>query len=165
MEVYTDERGTHMEFMNTLKKNLSAAADTAVKKTTEVTEIAKLTVEIRSQTDKINAVYTEMGRILYGDRKNGTDSSAKLASLAAEVDGLKETVADRKARLAKAQNRVLCPACGAKMKDTANFCSICGEKLPKEEPAAKAEDIPAEEAVEETAADTPAADTDTAEEE
>lgn len=144
-----------MEFISNLKKNLSTAADYTVKKTTEVTEIAKLTVEIKSQNEKLTAVYTEMGRVVYGDIKNGTGSAEKLSALAADADALKETVAALKVRLAKAQNCVLCPACGAKMKDTANFCSVCGAKLPKEEPAAEtetAEDIPAEDVAEETAA-------------
>ena len=129
-----------MEFIHTLKKNLSSAADYTVKKTTEVTETAKLTVEIRTQNEKLNAVYTEMGRIVYGDMKNGTDSREKLTALAGDADALKETVAKLKARRAKVQNCVICSACGAKMKDAANFCSVCGEKLPKEEPTSKAED-------------------------
>ncbi len=133
-----------MDFVDNLKKNLSAAADTAVKKTTEVTEAAKLTVEIKSKSEKLNAVYTEMGRTVYGDMKNGTDSREKLTSLAADADALKDTVAALKKKRAKAQGCVICPACGTKMKNTANFCSVCGEKLPKEEPAAKAEEIPAE---------------------
>ncbi len=129
-----------MDFVSSLKKNLSAAADTAVKKTTEVTEAAKLTVEIKSKNEKINAVYTEMGRAIYGDMKTGTDSREKLTALAADADALKETVAVLKKRLAKTQGRVLCPACGEKMKNTANFCSVCGEKLPKEAPAEPVEE-------------------------
>lgn len=143
-----------MAFLENLKKNLSTAADYTAKKTAEVTEAAKITVEIKSKTSKLNAVFTELGHTAYSDFKSGTSRTAEIEALAAQADALKEEIAVLKVQLARAQGCVICPACGTKSKDAANFCANCGEKLPKEEPA-KEEDLPAEDT--ETPAEEPAA--------
>ena len=142
-----------MAFLENLKKNLSTAADYTAKKTAEVTETAKITVELKSKTSKLTAVFTELGHTAYSDFKNGTSRTAEIEALAAQADALKEEIAGLKVQLARAQGCVICPACGTKSKDTANFCANCGEKLPKEEPA-KEEDLPAEDAVETAAEET-----------
>ncbi len=127
-----------MEFFENLKEKLSAAADYTVRKTTEITEVTKLHLELKSQNGKLNTLFADLGKLTYCSEKNGTDNAEKIAKTVERIDAQKDKIAELQAQLAKSQGKVVCPACEAQCGSASAFCPVCGAKLPKTEAAAPA---------------------------
>ncbi len=146
-----------MSFLDDLKKSLSGAADYTAKKTTEVTGVAKIRLDIRSANSRLAKCYEKIGRAYYKNVKEADEGQlAVMEATVKEADAIKEEIAALRNQLAKLQACVICPACGAQVSDKSVFCPLCGMKLPKEE------EKPAE--TEEPQTETPAAETEPAEE-
>ena len=101
-----------MSFFNNLKKNLNTAANYTVQKTGEVTETAKIRLDIRSQNVRLSKCFENIGRVYYKNMKeSGEAVSAELDAYILEADGIKAEIAVLRRDLAKAQGCVICPAC------------------------------------------------------
>ena len=162
-----------MAFLDDLKKSLSGAADYTAKKTTEVTGVAKIRLDIRTANSRLAKCYEKIGRAYYKNLKEAAEDQSEVIEAAVkEADAIKEEIAALRLQLAKLQACVICPACGAQISDKSVFCPLCGIKLPKEEtPAETAEEesvekVPAEtESAPAESEDAPAEETESAEEE
>ena len=122
-----------MSFFNNLKKNINTAANYTVQKTGEVTEIAKIRLDIRTQNVRLAKCFENIGRTYYKNMKeNGGAVSEELDACILEADGIKAEIALLRADLAKAQGCVICPACGAQISNKSVYCPLCGIKLPEE---------------------------------
>ncbi len=131
------------------KKGAKKVTKQVVRKTNDAVSQTKLSFAINETENKISEVYEEMGRGVYRDYlKNGETSEsmkeccAQVDKLLAEVDGLKEKVAELK-------QSVKCPGCGEYNRNGSFYCSKCGTQLIKNEDAEDAEDDEAEEEVQE----------------
>ena len=139
-----------MSFFNNLKKNLNTAANYTVQKTGEVTEAAKIRLDIRTQNVRLAKCFENMGQLYYKSvKENGEAVSAELDACILEADGIKAEIAILRRDLAKAQGCVICSACGAQISNKSVYCPLCGIKLEEE-----SEEEVAEEAAEETAEET-----------
>lgn len=159
-----------MSFLDSLMKNVSDAADYTVRKTGELTEIAKLRMEIHNCNNHITQCYEHLGRLYYKSVKNpdGTGSSS-MEKYVAEADQWKEKLSALRVSLARAQGSVICDACGAQISVQSVYCPLCGVKLPTEEADDTASDVActcvmetAEEEIPQTEAQTEAASDDSA---
>lgn len=141
-----------MSFFENLKKNFNTAANYTVQKTGEVTEAAKIRLDIRSQNVRLAKCFESMGQLYYKSvKENGTAVSAELDAYIVEADGIKAEIALLRQDLARAQGCVICAACGAQISNKSVFCPLCGVKLAQEEEAeAEAAEEPGEEVSEET---------------
>ncbi|MBE6598538.1 MAG: zinc-ribbon domain-containing protein [Ruminococcaceae bacterium] len=131
-----------MSIFNEIKRNVSGAASVASKKTTELTEIAKIKVNIKLEKAKLSECYEEIGRLFYTAERSGEDYTSDIAAYIMQADKIKATIAKYKTELAKLRKIVICEGCGAEISDTAAYCSVCGTKQVKKccsEEAAKAE--------------------------
>lgn len=139
-----------MSFFNNLKKNLNTAANYTVQKTGEVTEAAKIRLDIRTQNVRLAKCFENIGQLYYKNiKENGESVSAELDAYILEADGIKAEIAILRRDLAKAQGCVICSACGAQISNKSVYCPLCGIKLEEE-----SEEEVAEEATEETAEET-----------
>ena len=139
-----------MAFLDDLKKSLSGAADYTARKTTEVTGVAKIRLDIRTANSRLAKCYEKIGRAYYKTLKESAEDQSEVIETAVkEADAVKEEISALRLQLAKLQACVICPSCGAQISDKSVFCPLCGIKLPKEE-------TPAESAEEETADEVPA---------
>lgn len=139
-----------MSFFNNLKKNLNTAANYTVQKTGEVTEAAKIRLDIRTQNVRLAKCFENIGQLYYKNvKENGEAVSAELEAYILEADGIKAEIAILRRDLAKAQGCVICSACGAQISNKSVYCPLCGIKLEEE-----TEEEIAEEAAEETAEET-----------
>lgn len=139
-----------MSFFNNLKKNLNTAANYTVQKTGEVTEAAKIRLDIRTQNVRLSKCFENIGRVYYKNMKeSGEAVSAELDAYILEADGIKAEIAVLRRDLAKAQGCVICPACGAQISNKSIYCPLCGVKLEDESQPAEEKET-AEEVVEET---------------
>lgn len=140
-----------MSFFDNLKKNFNTAANYTVQKTGEVTEAAKIRLDIRSQNVRLAKCFENMGQLYYKSiKESGTDVTAELDAYMVEADGIKAEIANLRRDLAKAQGCVICAACGAQISNKSVFCPLCGVKLAVEEEETVAEAEATETATEET---------------
>ncbi len=133
-----------MSFFEDLKKNATGAADKAVKKTTEITGLAKLKMAIRSKESKLSSVYEEIGRLFYTAERDGEDCTGEIAAFIMKADKLKAEIEEAKKETAKLKNVKTCDGCGAEIDRNLPFCPWCGKKqeMPvDEEPAEDEDDI------------------------
>ncbi|MBE6542419.1 MAG: zinc-ribbon domain-containing protein [Ruminococcaceae bacterium] len=131
-----------MAFFEDFKKNASNVADKAAKKTNELTNIAKLNVNIKSAEAKLNTVYEEIGRLFYNAERSGEDYTADIAASIMKADKLKADIVSYKASIAKLKKLVVCEACGNEISEDFAFCSFCGAKVVKPEPEEVIEEEP-----------------------
>lgn len=130
-----------MAFIDEFKKNAAEVADRAKKKTTEITNIAKINLNIKSSEAKLAAVYEEIGRLFYSAEREGTDNTADIAVCIMKADKFVADIAEGKKELAKLRKVKTCGECGAELDINFAFCNYCGAKqeMPVEEEP-KAED-------------------------
>jgi len=122
-----------MSFWDELSKGVTDAANFTVKKTNELTNAAKLRINLRMEEAKLSKCFEEIGRIYYSFKKTGAGSPADIAALFDEADEIKINIAVIKQEIAKAKNSKICVNCGAELNVKAAYCMDCGAKQEKED--------------------------------
>lgn len=121
------------DFFEKVKANAFKTKDEAVKigkqvmdKAGNVVSQTKLNFAVSDAENKIKEIYTEMGKAVYSDYKEGgllsedaKENCEKIDNLLKEIDALKEQIAELK-------DSVKCPNCGSLNKQGSSFCSKCG---------------------------------------
>ena len=128
-----------MAFLENLGKKVGEAAQAAARKSGELVEITKLNVNIGSEEDKIQKLYTQIGKSIFqkysatgavDDDVKGTCESIKVHEQ--NIKALKEKIMEVKSVKS-------CISCGAEMDRNQVFCSKCGTRneltaAPEQEP-------------------------------
>lgn len=109
-----------------LKRGAADAADIAARKTSELTNIAKLNVSIKSNESKLRNVYEEIGRLFYTAEREGVDYAEEIAACILKADQFKADIAAAKAQLAAQRNATICQSCGHEIDSSAFYCPFCG---------------------------------------
>lgn len=123
-----------MSFFDEFKRSASDAANKAVKKTGEITNIAKLNIALKTNEVKLAGVFEEIGHMFYDAQRNGADNTSEIASAIMKADKIKADIENCKAEIAKLKKVIICPNCGKENPEDAFFCSYCGTKQEKPEP-------------------------------
>lgn len=123
-----------MAFLDELKRGASEVADKVVKKTTDITSIAKININIKASEAKLSSVYEQIGYLFYTAERNGIDNTEAIAAEVLKADGIIVEIDDLKKESAKLRKVVICNECGSEVDSSCNFCAICGCKLEKAEP-------------------------------
>ena len=97
-----------MEFFDKLSESLVSAGKDVSQKAKDVSEIAKLKLDIKSKEDYVQKQYEELGRSYYEKHKDEEECE--------EAEQFFQGSAE-------------CPKCGAKMPEGAVYCSNCGTKM------------------------------------
>ena len=82
-----------MTIFNNLKRGATDAANKAAKKTGEITNIAKLTMNIKNAETKLGDVYEEIGRLFYTAERTGEDCTSEIAANIMKADKIKADIA------------------------------------------------------------------------
>ena len=133
--------------IESIKKNFKDVTDKTVRKTGELTTIAKLNLAIKSEESKLSTCYKAIGRLFYTAERDNLDNTEEIATYIMQADKIKASITEYQKELAILRNVVICEGCSNEISNECIFCPICGLKVAKPAPA---EDI-VEEAVEETA--------------
>ncbi len=128
-----------LQFWEEIKKNAKEAADITVKKTSEMTAIAKATVAIKNEEGKLSSCYKEIGRLFYTAERDGVDHTDEIATFIMQADKIKAAVAGYQKEIAALKKVSICEACGSEIPVDAQFCPYCGAKIVKPEPAKEEE--------------------------
>ncbi len=75
-----------MELIKTITKTVSDAVDYTVRKTWELTDVARLKLQHAKTAERINKAYTRIGRLVYHDYHDGTDHAEEIAALCITID-------------------------------------------------------------------------------
>jgi ribosomal protein L40E len=116
-----------MDFFDKLGETIVSAGKDVGQKAKDVSEVAKLKMDIRSKEDFVEKQYAALGKIYFEEHKDETEcEQSEQIFLIKEA---LEEVERMKAEVLKIQGSTECPGCGAKMPEDAAFCSNCGTKL------------------------------------
>lgn len=110
-----------------LKGSLFAAGRDVTQKAKEVSEVAKLKMDIHTKEDFVEKQYAALGRAYYeANKDNVNEKDAEqfrvLAEAIEEIDRMNQQVLD-------IQGVAQCPNCGNKVPAGTSFCCDCGAKL------------------------------------
>lgn len=118
-----------MAFFDDLGKKISQAGQSAVQKTKDITDTAKLNSAISEEEKKINNAYIQLGQqymTLYGN--NPEPAFAELVNI---VNTAKASIEDYKKQISDIKKVTRCVNCGAEVSNSASFCNSCGAPVPK----------------------------------
>lgn len=141
----------NMELFDKLGDTIISVSKDATQRAKDLSELARLRMEIRAKQDYLNKLYLEIGKIYYDAHKDDEEKEFKEQMLLIK-DAL-EVLDELKQQLGQIKGTVKCTACGQDMPIEADFCSKCGTKLvkPKKEEEEDLEDIFEDEADAESA--------------
>lgn len=115
-----------MEFFNKLGETIVSAGKDVTQKTKELTDVAKIKFEMSSKEDELKKLYIDLGKVCYEKHKNEEDTEFEQIEL---IKLKKEELRLLKQDELELRNAKQCPKCGTEVKNTAAYCSVCGNKL------------------------------------
>ncbi len=145
-----------MELFDKIGDTIVSVSKDATQKAKDISELARIRMELRAKQDYLNKLFLEIGKIYYEAHQDDEEKEFKEQMLL--VKDAQEVIEELKQQLGQIKGMVACVECGQEMPIDACYCSSCGAKLvkPKKE---EAEDI----FEEEDAAAEESTDTETAE--
>ena len=137
-----------MGFLDNVISTGKNVVSTAGKKTDSAVKLSKLKIRETQINNDIRSRYEKLGELCYQAYKSGEKNDDELNEQLTGLDNCYTELDDISKQTDELKNMVTCPKCGAKHKDDAIFCSICGTKLP-EKPKPEAEPEAADDKTEE----------------
>ncbi len=117
-----------MAFLENLGKKVGEAAQAAAKKSGELVEITKLNVNIGSEEDKIQKLYTQIGKSVYEKYSVSGDADENVVENCETIKVHEHNIKTLREKILEVKNVKTCTHCGAEMEKTQVFCSKCGTK-------------------------------------
>lgn len=118
-----------MELFDKLGDTIVSVSKDATQKAKDISELARIRMEIRSKQDYLNKLFLEIGKIYYDAHKNDEEKEFKEQMLL--VKDAQEVLEELKQQLGQIKGMVKCTECGQDMPIEADYCSKCGTKLVK----------------------------------
>lgn len=114
-----------MDFFDSLKQNIMSAGKDFTEKTRELTDTARIKLDIKNKEDYIKQLYAEIGKHYYED--HATDASPAYTQMPLVQKALDELEKLNQELLLVKGTRE-CPNCHNQIEKTAKFCTFCGTK-------------------------------------
>lgn len=116
-----------MGFFDELTESLTTAGRDVSQKAKEVSEIAKLKLDIKSKEDYVQKQYAALGAAYFEKHKDeeGIEEAEQFFLIKEALSEIERM----RAEVLKLQGAAECPKCGVKMPEGATFCSNCGAKM------------------------------------
>ena len=132
-----------MAIWDDITKKAAALGEKAVKQAKDLSEVAKLKLQIAEAERTVEDTYTQLGRLYAATHPE--DYEEGFASLMATVANAEQTIKTLRDQLHDAKGVAVCEKCGAELpKPTPVEAEVVTEEAPAEE--APVEEAPAEEA-------------------
>lgn len=116
-----------MDFFDKLGETIVSAGKDVGQKAKDVSEIAKLRLDIKTKEDFVEKQYATLGAAYY--EKHKEDEQSEEAEQFFLIKEALEEIDRMKTEVLRIKGAAECPKCGAKMPDGAVFCSNCGAKM------------------------------------
>lgn len=121
-----------MAFFEDLGKKISHAGQTAVQKTKDMTDIARINGAISDEEKKINNNYYQIGKLYVVTHCD--DYESDFAGMVTAVKESEAKIRDYRKQIQDIKGVVRCAQCGAEVANGSAFCSSCGASMPKPTP-------------------------------
>ena len=111
-------------------KTIAVTGREAARKAKEVTENVQLRAQLATEKSHLKELYAALGKWYY-EKSQGKLAEKEIhpeEELIHGIQSLLVRIAKMEEKLASAEEKQICPACGAKIDKDAVFCSRCGEK-------------------------------------
>lgn len=118
-----------MATFDDVKDSLFTAGKEITQKAKDVSEIARLRIDIRTKEDFIDNQFKELGKAYYEARKDAEDVDPEEGNQFIGIEEALAEIARMKDEIQNLKGSIVCPKCGSKMAEGAVFCSKCGAKL------------------------------------
>ncbi len=115
-----------MEILEKLGDTLISVSKDATQKAKDLSELARLRMDIRSKEDYMNQQYQQIGRDYYAAHKEDAEPEFEQIALLKDAE---DALNDLKQQLGQIKGMQKCPGCGNEMPLEADYCSKCGAKL------------------------------------
>ncbi len=116
-----------MAFFDDLGKKISQAGQSAVQKTKDMTDIARIHAAINEEEKKIEARYYQIGK-LYAVLHAKDPEPEMVAAVEAVLESAGK-IAEYRKQIQTIRSIVVCEKCGAQLSDQALFCNNCGTRI------------------------------------
>ncbi|SMC57768.1 zinc ribbon domain-containing protein [Papillibacter cinnamivorans] len=125
-----------MAFLDNFGKKMSQVAQTAMEKSKDLAENAKLNLAIAAEEREIEKAYKQMGEWYfnnYGDNcdPSQAETTAKIKASLAKIEELRAQLDAEDGTPAAEKTGKTCPTCGEKVEEDSKFCPACGAQLQK----------------------------------
>ena len=135
-----------MAIWDNITKKAAEISEKAVKQAKDLSEVAKLKMQIAEAEGTAEDTYAQLGRLYAAAHPEEYEEG--FASLMAAAANAENTIKTLREQLREAKGVAVCEKCGAEVSKDSAFCSACGAEIPKKAPV-EAEVITEEAPVEE----------------
>jgi predicted nucleic acid-binding Zn ribbon protein len=127
-----------MSFFENVGKKVGKATQTAVKKSGEFIEVQKINLNIKTEFDRIENLYTQIGKLIYNEYCGGKELNDPVKDLCKQTKDIEVNISELKDKLSEMRKTKYCVICGKEIEKSEAFCSSCGSKqdislMPKED--------------------------------
>ncbi|MGN0140767.1 MAG: zinc ribbon domain-containing protein [Roseburia sp.] len=116
-----------MSVLDDVRETLISTGKDVSQKAKDVSEVAKLKLDIRAKEDFVEKQYVMLGTDYYMKHKDDEESEA--AEQFRVIGEALEEIRRMKAEVLRIQGAAECPKCGNRMPAGATYCSNCGAKM------------------------------------
>lgn len=115
-----------MAFFDEIGRKITLTGQTAVQKTKDVAEVARLNSSINDEERAIDRAYKEIGKLYIS--LHSSDYESPFSALIDSVKTSEKKIIALKKQVNDIKKIAHCKNCGAELSSTDTFCSVCGQK-------------------------------------
>lgn len=116
-----------MSVLDDVKETLISTGKDVSQKAKDISEVAKLKLDIRAKEDFVEKQYVMLGTDYYMKHKDEEESEA--AEQFKVIGEALDEIERMRAEILRIQGALACPKCGSRMPVGAVFCSSCGGRM------------------------------------
>lgn len=124
-----------MDFFNGLGKKISQTGQSAVQKTKDMADVAKINSMISDEEKRINETYFNIGKLYVS--MHSDDYEEAFQGMISSIKEADKRIADYKRQIQDIKGIKRCPNCNSEIALNAAFCNICGQKVDIPQPVQK----------------------------
>lgn len=115
-----------MEILDKISDTIVSLSKDATQKAKDLSDIARIRMDIRSKKDYMNKQYQEIGKAYYEKHRDDEAPKYEQVELIREAE---DVIVELREQLSQIKGMQKCPQCGHEMALDADYCSKCGAKL------------------------------------
>lgn len=118
-----------MAFFDELGKKISQTGQSAVKKTKDLAEVAKINSMVSDEEKSINSNYYQIGKLYVS--MHAHDCEEEYKGMIVSIRQSEKKIAEYKEQVQLIKGVVKCEKCGGEVSINSAFCNSCGAPMPK----------------------------------
>lgn len=108
-------------------------SNSVAEKTNKISKETKLKKTLSENKDKIEKLYSDLGKKVYESRANVGAISKEIEEFTTQIENLIKENEELRKEILLLNNKKICPQCGAEVDIQATFCQQCGKEQEKVE--------------------------------